>query len=128
MQEKNEIYQLTLDFSIRIVNLNKYLCQQHHEQIMSKQLLRCGTSIGANVTEALAACSKRDFLNKMYIAYKESCESLYWIDLLFKTDYLSEKSYTSISTDCKSIRNILSKITKTTKENLEKGNTPSSIL
>ena len=120
MQENNEIYDLTLEFSIRIVNLNKYLCTQLNEQIMSKQLLRCGTSIGANVTEALAACSKRDFLNKMYIAYKEACETLYWIELLFRTDYLTEKSYTSINSDCKSIRNILAKITKTTKANLEK--------
>ena len=83
MKENNEIYELCMNFSIRIVNLQKFLSEQHHEKVLSKQLLRSGTSIGANVSEALGACSKPDFLNKMYISYKEACESLYWIELLF---------------------------------------------
>ena len=120
MQSKMDIYERCLDFSVRIVNLYKYLFKEHNEYVLSKQLLRSGTSIGANVAEARHAISKRDFLNKMYISYKEANETLYWIELLFRTDYISEKSYTSISSDCNIIIKILGTITKTTKQNLSK--------
>ena len=85
---------------------------------MSKQLLRCGTSIGANINEAQYAVSKGDFLNKMYIALKECAETLYWIELLHRTDYLTDVQYSSILTDCKELQNLLSSITKSTRDNM----------
>ncbi len=87
---------------------------------MSKQLLRCGTSIGANINEAQYAVSRNDFLNKMYISLKECAETLYWIELLHRTDYLNDSQYASIVGDCKELHSLLSSITKSTREGLEK--------
>ncbi|MBT5492595.1 four helix bundle protein, partial [bacterium] len=84
----NIILGKSFDFAIRIVKLYKYLCDEKREYILSKQLLRCGTSIGANINEGQAGQSKADFIAKMSIASKEARESKYWIDLLIKTDYL----------------------------------------
>lgn len=85
---KNNIYTKSFEFYVRIVNVYKYLCKEHKEFVMSKQLLRCGTSIGANVHEAIAARSKADFASKMSIAAKEARETNYWILLLIATNYL----------------------------------------
>ena len=104
-------------FAIRIVNLYKYLYNDKNEFVLSKQILRSGTSIGANITEALCASSKKDFINKMYIAFKECAETLYWLDLLFETDYLTNNEYKSISDDCSELKKLLSSITKTSKNN-----------
>lgn len=87
---------------------------------MSKQLLRSGTSIGANIAEALCGISKKDFLSKMNISFKESVESAYWLKLLKDTDYLSEQQYQSMKTDCEEIIKILSSITKSTTMSLSK--------
>ena len=103
-------------FALRIVKLNDYLTNDKKEYIMSKRLFRCGTSIGANITEAEYAFSKKDFLAKMYIAFKECAETGYWLDLLFESNYITEKEYISIKTDCEELRKMLSSITKTTKE------------
>ena len=84
---------------------------------MSKQLLRSGTSIGANIAEANSAFSKKDFLAKMYIAFKECSESKYWLDLLYKTDYLTQSEFDSINADCTELQKLLSSITKTLKDN-----------
>ena len=84
---------------------------------MSKQLLRCGTSIGANIAEANCAFSEKDFLAKMYIAFKECAETEYWLELLFETDLLNEKEYKSMLSDCTEIKKLLSSITKTVKDN-----------
>lgn len=75
-------------FSVRIVNLYKYLCDKKNEYVLSKQILRSGTSIGANIAESECAISKKDFLSKIYIALKESAETLYWLDLLYKLNIL----------------------------------------
>ena len=83
---------------------------------MSKQLLRSGTSIGANVAEALCGISKKDFLAKMYIAFKECVETQYWLELLSETDFLSESESNSIYNDCEELRKLLSSITKSTGE------------
>ena len=115
---ENVILDKSMDFSVRIVRLYKYLRYEKDEYILSKQLLRCGTSIGANATEANEAISKYDFLNKMYITLKECSETLYWIELLHRTDYLSDKQYQSMTTDCRELKKILSSITKSTKESL----------
>ena len=104
-------------FAIRIVNLYKYLCEKK-EYVLSKQILRCGTSIGANLAEAECAISRKDFLAKVYISFKECIETKYWLELLFKTEFITEKEYVSINEDCEELRKILSSITKTTREKL----------
>jgi four helix bundle protein len=113
----NIIANKSLKFSIRIVNLYKYLIENNKEYVMSKQLLKCGTSIGANVHEAINGQSRKDFLSKMYIAYKEASETEYWINLLYETRYISKNEYSSIIADCIEIKIILYNIIKTTKEN-----------
>ena len=115
--EDNLVFAKAKKFAVRTVNLYKYLCDEKKEYILSKQLLRSGTSIGANIAEAEVAISKKEFLSKMYIAFKECNETVYWLDLLYETDYLSEAEYTSIIEDCNEIQKILSSITKTTREN-----------
>lgn len=103
--EKSEI------FAIRIIRLYQFLTKKKNEYVLSKQVLRSGTSIGANITEAKSAFSKKDFLAKMYIAFKECSETIYWLNLLVK--------YDSINADAVEIRKILSAITKTTRENCD---------
>ena len=85
---------------------------------MSKQLLRCGTSIGANVAESGCAISEKDFLSKLYVAFKECAETQYWLDILFEASFLSEQEYRSISRDCSGLKKLLSSITKTTREKM----------
>lgn len=105
------------DFAIRIVNLYKYLCSEKHEFVMSKQLLRCGTSIGANLSEAMYGISRNDFIAKVFIALKETAETEYWLELLNKTDYLSDVEFDSIMNDCKELIKLLIRIAKTSREN-----------
>ena len=88
----NIVLEKSFDFAIRIVDVYKHLCNSQKEYVLSKQLLRSGTSIGANINEAQAAQSKNDFIAKMAIASKEARESKYWIDLLIKTNYLDKNS------------------------------------
>ena len=95
----NAIKDKSKAFAIRIVRLYRYLSEEKREWILSKQLMRSGTSIGANVVEALAAISKKDFLAKMYISFKECCETEYWLELLHDTDYLSDDEFDSIYQD-----------------------------
>lgn len=102
-------------FALRIVNLYRYLCDEKKEYILSKQILRSGTSIGANLAEAEYAISRKDFLSKQYIALKECSETRYWLDLLYEADYLDKKSYESIITDCDELIRMLSASTKTIK-------------
>lgn len=108
--------QKSIDLAIRIVNLYKYLCENKKEFVLSKQLLRSGTSIGANLAEAECAISRKDFTAKVYIAYKECSETLYWLLILKETGFLTATEYESIFSDCKSLMKILSKITKTIKD------------
>ena len=103
----------TFEFSIRIVNLYKYLIENKKEYILTKQIVRCGTSIGANVAEAQRAQSKADFISKMSIALKEAYETEYWIRLLYKTDYLSQEEFDSLNKDILEIISILMSICKT---------------
>ena len=105
-------------FAIRIIRLYRYLIETKKEYVLSKQLLRSGTSIGANICEALCGVSKKDFLSKMHISFKECMETQYWLDLLAETDYLSKNEYDSISSDCEELRKLLSSITKSTNENI----------
>lgn len=108
----NIILSKSFNFAVRIVNLYKYLCNDKKEFILSKQLLRSGTSIGANVKEAINAQSRSDFLSKMNISLKEAGEDEYWIELLMATEYLNEKEGNSILNDCVEIKKILHSIVK----------------
>jgi len=109
----NVIENKSFDFAVRIVNLHKHLSAEKKEFVLSKQLLRSGTSIGANVSEAVRGQSKADFLAKMSIALKEANESHYWIRLLYKTDFLTEQEFNSIENDVVELIKILSSICKT---------------
>ncbi len=116
MKKENLVYDKALAFPIRVVNLYRYLVEQKSEYVMSKQLLRSGTSIGANISESISAESSSDFIHKLAISQKEADETLYWLILLFKTDYLSEIQYSSISQDCVEIKKMLVSITLTIKQ------------
>ena len=105
----------SLLFAKRIVAVYHHLCDNKNEYTLSKQLLRCGTSIGANLAESQYASSRKDFLNKVYIALKECAETLYWLELLHACNYLTDAEYRSLYTDCTELRKILSSITKTVK-------------
>jgi|SRR5271154_1985505 len=100
MKSGNIIKQKSFDFSIRIVRLYQHLSVQKKEFTLSKQLIRCGTSIGANIYEALQGSSTKDFINKLNISLKEAHETQYWLNLLFATGYLSKEENISIENDC----------------------------
>jgi len=117
----NVVLEKSFDFAVRIVKLYKYLCSDKKEYVLSKQLLRSGTSIGANINEAQAGQSKKDFIAKMSIASKEARESFYWIKLLIKTDYLDKNdTHTkSLVNNIETIVKLLTSIVKSSKENNE---------
>lgn len=104
-------------FAIRIINLYKYLCKEKKEYVLSKQLLRSGTSVGANIREARFAQSKNDFISKMSIALKEISETEYWLELLTETGYISSKQSQSLMNDCTEIIKLLHSTVKTSKLN-----------
>ncbi len=116
MLHNNEIADKSMAFAIRIVNLYKYLSREKREFVLSKQLLRSGTSIGANVKEAQRGQSKADFISKMNIALKESSETEYWLEILHETDYLSDDEFDSIYADNNELIRILMSIVKTSKK------------
>jgi four helix bundle protein len=113
---ENIIEKKSFDFAIRIVRLYKYLSDKKKEFVLSKQLLRSGTSIGANVAEAQQAQSKADFISKISIALKETTESKYWLRLLNATDFLSDIEIKTILANCVEIEKILTTILKSSKE------------
>ncbi len=115
---ENTVSEKSIAFSIRLIKLYKILTEERKEYILSKQLLRSGTAIGALIREAEHAQSKADFLNKMNIALKEANENDYWILLLYRGEFIQEKEYLSVSEDCNELIKMLVKIVKTTKENL----------
>ena len=108
----------SMDFSVRIVKLYKYLIEEKKEYVLSKQLLRSGTSVGANVRESRYAESKADFISKNSIALKEAAETEYWLELLMKTEYITERQYESIKADNSEIAKILTTIVKKMKESI----------
>lgn len=113
--KRSIVLEKSRSFASRIIKMRKYLEQEKGEFGMSKQILRSGTSIGANISEALCAQSKNDFYAKMYIAYKEASETLFWIDMLFESEYITELQHESIKKDNLELFRILSAITKTQK-------------
>ena len=110
---RNVSVEKSFSFAVRIVNLYKFLTHEHKEYVMSKQLLRCGTSIGANISEAQRGQSKADFASKMSIALKEASESEYWIKLLYHTSYLNEEQFNSLNHDIQELIAILMAICST---------------
>ncbi len=106
----------SFSFAVRIVNLCRHLHDEKREYTISKQLLRSGTSIGANISEAQQAQSRADFVSKLSIALKEASETNYWLRLLHATHYLSEVEFNSIYNDCRELERILTAIIKSSKE------------
>lgn len=113
------VYDKSLNFAERIVNLYKYMIDVKSETVMSKQLLRCGTSIGANISEALAAESSADFIHKLSISQKEINETIFWLELMRRTKYLSNEQKDSMMTDCDELKKMIASIILTTKQNLK---------
>ena len=113
---ENAIEAKSFRFAVRIVKLCKYLRDTKNEYILSKQLLRSGTSIGANIAESQQAQSRPDFVSKLNIALKEATETNYWLRLLHATDYLTNIEFNSLSSDCLELEKLLTAIIKTTKE------------
>ena len=118
MEEKMTVQYKSKVFAIDIINLYKRIAENKKEYVLSKQLLRCGTSIGANVAEAESAISKKDFLSKMYIAFKECCETEFWLDILHETQYVDEESFSLLMPKCLDLKKLLSSITKTLKDSI----------
>jgi four helix bundle protein len=106
-------------FAVEIVRLYQYLCAERREYVMGRQILRSGTSIGANLTEAVYAYSRKDFAAKKSIALKECAETLYWLELLHDTGFLSDDEYSRLSAGCEEILKLLAAAVKTLKKKEE---------
>ena len=113
--EGNPVVQKSKAFAIRIIRLYQHLTTEKKEFILSKQVIRSGTSIGANIRESVRAQSTADFLSKMQIALKEADETEYWLELLKETDYISEKAADSMIADCEEMIRLIAAIVKTSK-------------
>ena len=117
MKQENVLLDKTLLFAARIVKLNKYLVKEKKETIISKQIIRSATSIGANANEAIYGVSKADFISKLQISLKETAETEYWLRLLILSEYITEKEGQSLLDDCLEIKRILVSSLNTAKEN-----------
>ena len=118
MKVDNQIVTDSKAFAVRIIKLYKYLTEEKKEFVISKQVLRSGTSIGANISESVFAQSRMDFVSKMSIALKEANETKYWLELLVETDYLTEEQYKSVAENVKKIIGTLVNIVNSTKNNV----------
>ena len=116
MKKDNLIVQKSKAFALRIIKLYTYLCNDKKEYILSKQLLRSGTSIGANIKEAIRGQSKADFVFKLNISLKEASETEYWLELLHESEYLSDEHFNSIYADCVELLKILTAIINSSRE------------
>lgn len=116
-EKENIILTKTYNFAIRIVRLYQYLCREKKEFELSKQVLRSGTSIGANAEEAAGGLSRKDFLAKLGVSYRETRETRYWLRLLRDTDYISIEQAQSMLNDAEEILRIITAIQKSTKDN-----------
>jgi four helix bundle protein len=117
MAENNVIRDKSFQFALRIVKLYRYLTEEKKEYVLSKQILRSGTAIGALIREAQHAESKADFIHKLSIALKEANETDYWIELLFQSGYIEQRSYQSIHNDIDELLSLLVAIVKKSKQN-----------
>ncbi len=119
MAQESVLLEKSLRFAARIVKLHRYLTKEKHEGIISKQLIRSATSIGANANEAIYGNSTPDFLAKLHISLKETAETEYWLRLLQLSDYLTDKEAASLLNDCLEIKRILIASINTTKANMK---------
>jgi four helix bundle protein len=119
MKENNIIKEKSYAFALRIIKTYKYLTQEKREFVLSKQILRSGTAIGALVWESVHAQSKADFINKINISLKEANETEYWLMLLKDSEYMDEKTFVSIHKECNELIRLLASILKTSKENIK---------
>ena len=117
MVQNNLLADKSTDFGVRMIKLHQYLCKEKKEFILSKQIYRSGTSIGANIHEGIFAQSKPDFISKLSIALKESGETSYWLKLLYRSSYIDERLFTSLKDDCDELIRLLTATIKTSKEN-----------
>lgn len=117
--EGNPIYDKALAYAVRVVNMYKFLKEEKQERVMSKQLLRCGTSIGANISEALSAESTMDFVHKLAISQKEARETQYWLTLLNRTEYITNTQYDSMVNDCRELYRMITSIILSTKQKIK---------
>lgn len=115
---KNIVFEKSTEFAVRIYNLSKYLRKNKKEFVLANQILKSGTSIGANVCEANTAQSKKDFISKISISLKEAEETNYWLLLLNKTELISDIEYQSLNNNCLELIKMLSKIRSTAKQNI----------
>ena len=120
MKADNQVLIDSKAFALRIIRLYKFLKEDKLAFVLSKQVLRSGTSIGANIRESVNAQSRMDFINKLNIALKEANETEYWLELLHESDFIDDKQYESIYNDCGKLAATLTKIIKTTKMGVEK--------
>ena len=120
METENVIVKKSKDFALRIINMYKYLCAEKWEYVMSKQVLRSGTSIGANVREGVRGQTKPDFIAKMSVAQKEAEETCYWLELLYESGYINKSIFESMYRDNLEINRILASIILTARQNLKK--------
>ena len=120
MKKSNVILEKSFDFGLRIINLHLYLKEQKVDRILYLQILRSGTSIGANVEEAMGGSSKKDFIQKLRIAYRETRETIYWLRLLAAGKIMEEKIALSLQADCEELKNILAAIVNTASSNISK--------
>jgi four helix bundle protein len=114
---ENPVKDKSYRFAVRIIRLYKFLAEEKREFVLSKQVLRSGTSIGANVKEALQAESRTDFIHKLSLALKEASETEYWLELLQETEYLDQAAFNSIHSDCVELIKLLTSIIKSSKLN-----------
>ena len=117
---KNVIQEKSYEFAVEVIKAYQMLKKTHREYDLFRQFLHSGTSIGANIQEAVAAQSRKDFLNKVYISFKEARETLYWINLLIDTSYLTSPLSDTLKSKCEELIRILSSITKTTSESIKR--------
>ena len=121
IMKDNKLVEASMDFAVKIIELVKSL-KAKHETIISNQIGRSGTSIGANIHEAQYAQGKKDFVSKLEIALKEASETGYWLELLFRTEYIDEQTFNSLSSQCASLRVMLISSCKTVKQNMKENN------
>ena len=119
MKTENVIVEISFKFALRIVKLYKYLCEEKKEYVLSKQILRSGTSIGANINESQSAESKQDFVHKLGISLKEVRETNYWLKLLNESGYMDKNAFNSIIKDCNELMFMISRIILTSKDNIK---------
>ena len=115
--KENILIDKSVDFAARIIKLCKFLEEKQKEHIIAKQIIRSGTSVGANINEAQYGNSKADFISKLHISLKETAETEYWLRLLFKSEYIDEKVFKSLLNDCLELKKLLISSINTAKKN-----------